>query len=180
VTTPAPNRARTNLIAAVTSLLLAVPFIIFGVFMVNTQARVELQCKPGGPCTVTRSGYLTAEAPAVYQLEDMRGVKVERNRKSRLSDEFVWRPVLETEGGDVPLSYGWMTDQRKAVYAATVLERYFSTPIQSFTLWHDDRAGPARLGTAFIVVGLVMVGASIALALRARRFRRAEQAPVAG
>jgi hypothetical protein len=164
----------------VAALLLSVPFFVFGVFTLDTKARVELQCVPTGPCTVTRSGLLTKEAPAVYPLQELRGVRVDRNRKSRLSEEFVWRPVLETAGGDVPLSYGWLKEERKAVHTATVMERWFAAPIQGFTLWHDDRGGPGRLGTAFIVVGAVMVVASGWLALRARRFRRAEQAPVAG
>ncbi|XXF78226.1 hypothetical protein P2318_00270 [Myxococcaceae bacterium GXIMD 01537] len=178
MTTSAPSeassRGRFTAAGAASIVLLALPFIVFGVAVLDMKARVEIQCEAMGPCTVTRAGWLSKEEVGRYTLEEMRGSKVERNRKSRNSDESVWRPVLETTRGDVPLSYAWMPDERKAQYAANVVLRYLNAPFRGLTLWHDDRAGAGRLGTGFIVVGVLLLGMSAWVFLKARRMLREE------
>jgi len=172
-----PARGRSTTIAAVAVVLLSLPFLIYGAMTLDTRARVEIQCAPNGPCTLTRQSILSQEEVGVFPLEELRGAKVERNRKSRLSDEFIWRPVLETTRGDFPLSYGWMPEERKAQYTATVVKRYLSMPFAGgVTLWHDDRAGAVRLGTAFLVVGGLLLLMGGWLGFKARRHLRAERA----
>lgn len=176
-----PSRGRSATIATVAAVLLSLPFLIYGAMTLDTRARVEIKCAPNGPCTLTREGLLSKEEVGVFPLEELRGAKVERNRKSRLSDEFIWRPVLETTRGDFPLSYGWMPEERKAQYAATVMTRYLGAPFAGgVTLWHDDRAGAVRLGTSFLVVGGLLLLMSAWLAFKARRLLRAERAAAAG
>lgn len=175
------SRGRSTGIAAVAAVLLSLPFVIYGGMTLDTRARVELQCAPNGPCTLTREGLLSKEEVGVFPLEELRGAKVERRRKSSTSEEFVWRPVLETTRGDLPLSYGWMPEERKAQYTAGVVQRYLGMPFAGgVTLWHDDRAGAVRLGTAFLVVGGLLLLLSAWLAFKARRLLRAERAAASG
>lgn len=170
-------RGRSTGIAAVAAVLLSLPFFVYGVMTLDTKARVELKCAPNGPCTLTRESLLSKEEVGVFPLEELRGAKVERNRKSRTRDESVWRPVLETTRGDFPLSHGWMSEERKAQSTAGVVQRYLGMPFAGgVTLWHDDRAGAGRMGTAFIVVGGLLVLMSGWLAFKARRLLRAERA----
>lgn len=171
-----PSRGRSAGIAAVAAVLLALPFLVYGIVTLDTRARVELKCASNGPCTLTREGLLTKEEVGVFPVEELRGAKVERNRKSRTSEESVWRPVLETTRGDFPLSYGWMTEERKAQRVVTVVRRYRDRPLAGITLWHDDRAGAVRMGTAFLAVGGLLLLMSAWLALKARRLLRAERA----
>lgn len=171
------SRGRSLGLAAVAAVLLSLPFFVFGVMTLDTKARVELKCAPNGPCTLTRQSFLSKEEAGVFTLDELLGAKVDRNRKSRNSEESVWRPVLQTTRGDFPLNYGWMSDERKAQYAAGVVQRFLGMPFAGgVTLWHDDRAGAARLGTSFIVVGGLLVLMSGWLAFKARRLLRAERA----
>ena len=172
-----PSRGRSTTIAAVAAVLLSLPFVVYGAVTLDTRARVELSCARLGPCTLTREGLLSKEEVGVFPLEELRGARVERSRKSRLSEEFVWRPMLETARGDLPLSYGWMPDERKARHTATVVQRYLARPFAGgVTLWHDDRAGARRLGTAFLAVGGLLLLLGAWLAFKARRLLRAERA----
>ncbi len=165
------SRARSAGIGATASLLLAVPFLFFGLWTLNTRARVELKCAPGGPCAVTRSSWLSKEEVGPLPLEDIRGGRVDRNRKSR-GDGFIFRPVLETARGDVPLSYAWMEDERRAHYPIQVVTRYMENPFGGgVTLWQDDRQGPTRLGGSFTIVGAGLLGFGLWLLQRWRQLR---------
>ncbi len=176
-----PSRGRSATIAAISALLLSLPFLVYGVMTLDTKARVELQCARMGPCTLSRESLLSKETVGVFPLEELVGTKVDRNRKSRHSEEFIWRPVLQTKRGDFPLSYGWLPDEAKARHTATVVLRYLAKPFAGgVTLWHDDRAGAVRLGTAFIVVGALLLLMSAWLGFKARRLLRAERAGTSG
>lgn len=168
--------ARSTTISAVAAALLSLPFLLFGWQTLDMKARVELRCEARGPCTLTRLSWLSQEEVGRFPLEELRGARVERKRKSSRSDESLWRPLLVTMRGEFPLSYAWMKEERKAQHPAVVVGRYLRAPVKGVTLWHDDRAGAGRLGGAFLAVGGLLLVMSGRLGFKARRLRRAERA----
>ena len=168
---------RSALVASVAAALMSLPFVFYGLVTLETKARVEFKCEPNGPCVLTRASWLSQEEVGRFTLEEMRGAKVERNRKTGTSDVSIWRPVLVTTRGDFPLSYAWMREESKAQYPAGVVGRYLAKPYAGgVTLWHDDRAGAARMGALFLTVGGLLVALSVWQGLKARRLRLAEEA----
>lgn len=172
----APSRARSATLAAAALVLLALPFFVFGVATLDMKSRVDFQCAPGGPCTLTRSSWLSRQEVGRFTLEELRGTRVARDRKSSIGGEaFVWRPMLETARGDFPLSYAWMKDEALAESAAGAVRRYLAQPSEALSITHDDRKGAGRLGTAFVLVGVAALGLSGWLWRKARHLRRAER-----
>lgn len=171
----ASSRARSATLAAAALALLALPFFVFGVATLDMKSRVDFQCAPGGPCTLTRSSWLSRQEVGRFTLEELHGTRVARDRKSSTSEAFIWRPMLETARGDFPLSYAWMKDEARAESAAGAVRRYLAQPNEALSLTHDDRKGAGRLGTAFVLVGVAVLGLSGWLLRKARRLRRAER-----
>ena len=157
-------------------LLLSVPFLVFGLGFLDTKARVELQCEQGGPCSLTRVGWLTREAPLVFELKELQGTRIDRRRSSRSDEESIYRPMLVTTRGDFPIAAHWMEQERQAQSATLSVERFLRTPgAPGFSMWHDDRPRASRLGLLFTVTsGLVMLF-GLWLTWRAVRRQREER-----
>jgi hypothetical protein len=174
-----PSRARASTIGAVAFALLTVPFLVFGWMMFNSKTRVEFSCHPLGPCTLVEQSWLERTEVAQFTVAEIEGATVERNRSGRKGAEHLYRPVLETTRGKFPLSPRWLTDEAQAERTAKVVNRFRSNPMLSqkgFTLFHDHRRGPLIVGTSFSAVGVLLLGVSLWLALKARRHARAERA----
>ncbi|HSP80520.1 MAG TPA: hypothetical protein VLQ93_18450, partial [Myxococcaceae bacterium] len=107
-----PSRSLATAAAAV--LLLSVPFLVFGLGFLDTKARIVLECQPGGPCNLTRAGWLTEEVVGTFPLDELQEARVDRRRATRGNVDSLFRPVLVTSRGDFPLSYEWMTEESQA------------------------------------------------------------------
>jgi hypothetical protein len=155
-------------------LLLAAPFLIFGGMMLALKARVELRCTPGG-CALVHVSWLSQQVVERFEVRELKGATVERNRSSRKGAESVYRPMLETTRGKFPLSSRWLEAEEEAERTARIVNRFVAAPMNSGTLFHDHRQGPLIVGTSFSGMGVVLLGVSLWLALKARRHRRAER-----
>lgn len=175
-----PSRGRATTIGAVAFVLLALPFLVFGVMMLNLKARVELQCEPTGPCNLIHVSMLGREQVDSFTLLEIEGATVERNRSSKGDADNVYKPVLKTTRGDFPLSSRWLEDQALAERTARTVNRFHANPLvtggKGFVLFHDHRKGPLIVGLSFCGVGVVLLGLSVWLAFKARRHFRAERA----
>lgn len=180
---PAP-RSRANTIGAVAFVLLGVPFLIFGFMMFNLKGRVELECDHGGPCRLIHQSWLSRETVETFTVEELQGATLERNRSNRRGGVFLYKPVLETTRGKFPLAQRWMDEEDKAERTVRVVNAFRANPLggggRGFVLFHDQRRGSAIVGTSFMGVGLVLLGVSVWLGLKARRYLRAERAAQAG
>jgi hypothetical protein len=160
--------------------LLAAPFLVFGWMMFNLKGRVELACAPGGPCTLVHRSWLSSERVERFTVEEIQRATLERNRTTRRGGAEVYRPVLETTRGKFPLSHRWMDEQEKAERTVRVVNAFRANPLggggRGFILFHDQRRGSAIVGASFSSVGVVLLGVSVWLGIKARRHRRAERA----
>lgn len=174
-----PSRARSSAIGAGAVLLLAAPFLVFSLMMLDLKARTELQCDPGGPCALFQIGLLGRELVGDFKVEELREATVERNRSSKKDAAPLFRPVLETTRGSFPLSSRWLEDEEQALRTVRVVNFFRANPLASrkgFILFHDHRRGPLIVGLSFGAVGVALLGLSLWLAFRARRHLRAERA----
>jgi hypothetical protein len=176
-----PSRARSTTIGAVAFVILATPFLIFGWMMFSLKARVDLDCPGGGPCRLVHRSWLSRETVETFTVDELLGASVERNRSSKRGGEQVFRPVLETTKGKFPLSHGWVDDQAAAEKTVLMLKDLQASNISTGIIFvSDQRRGSAIVGTAFTSVGLVLLGVSVWLGVKARRHRRAERAARSG
>jgi hypothetical protein len=179
VSDPAPSvtPSRSLFIGATGVLLLSIPFFVFGLAFLDTKARIVLQCERGGPCTVTRAGWLTEEVVGVYTLPEILGARVDRDRSPRGEQQNIYRPVLVTTHEEIPLSYQWMGEERQASRVVIAIERFRQNPESpGFTLWHDDRPRAGRMGLIFTVAAGVVLLFGLFLLWRAVKRRREERA----
>jgi hypothetical protein len=181
VSPPASLRSRATAIGAAAFLLLALPFLVLGVWMLDMKARVELRCTPTGPCVITGEGWLTREEVGRFPREDVKGVKLERTRSARRAANPIFRPVLETAVGPRPLAYQWLEDEGEATRYVEQVRQYLQSPGTSeLVMVRDDRRASLRVGGAFTGVGLALLGVCLWLVARTRAHRRAERAERAG
>lgn len=176
---PAPSLtpSRSLFIGAAGVLALSIPFLVFGLSFLDTKARIVLQCQRGGPCTVTRAGWLTQEEVGTYTLAEIQGARVDRNRAPRGEQQSIYRPVLVTTRGDIPLSYEWMAEEKQANRAVISINQFKRTPgYPGFTMWHDDRHRAGRMGLIFTVTGGLVLLFGLFLLWRAMRRRKQERA----
>lgn len=174
---PSVTPSRSLFIGALGVLALSVPFFIFGLAFLDTKARVELQCQRGGPCALTRIGWLTREEPLTFTLAEIQGARVERSRSPRGEQQSIYRPVLVTPRGEFPLSHHWMAEEREAQRAVTSIHRFLESPeAPGFTMWHDDRPRASRLGFMFTGAAVLVLLLGLWLTWRAVRRRRQERA----
>ena len=172
-----PRRSRSTAIGAAACVLLALPFLVLGPYLLDTKSRMELRCEPGGPCTLTRAGWLTREEVARFPLEQIQGVKVERTRSARRNSVPIFRPELETAQGKRPLFQQWATDEAEATRVEAQVKDWLAAPRQaSLEVVRDDRRASLRVGGAFSGVGVLLLVFAGWLALRTRAHHRAERA----
>jgi hypothetical protein len=179
VSDPAPSvtPSRSLFIGAISVLALSVPFFIFGLSFLDTKARIELQCQRGGPCALTRIGWLTREEPIVFTLAEIEGARIERDRSPEGEQQNIYRPVLVTTRGEFPLSYHWMAEEREANRTVISVNRFRKNPeAPGFTMWHDDRHRAGRMGFTFTVTAVLVLLLGLWLTWRAVRRRRQERA----
>jgi hypothetical protein len=177
VSNPAPSvtPSRSLFIGATSVLVLSIPFFVFGLVFLDIKARVELQCQRGGPCTLTRIGWLTRDEVGTFPLSEVQGARVERGRSRRGSQPSIYRPVLVTTRGEFPLSYEWTADERQADRAVLSINRFRQDPeAPGLLLWHDDRPQASRLGALFTVTAVLVLLFGLWLTWRAFK-RRAEE-----
>jgi hypothetical protein len=173
------SRGRSTALGAGALLLLTLPFFAFSLIMFTLKARVELQCDPGGPCELRQRSWLGQEVVGMFALTELEEATVERNRSSKRGAAVLYKPVLETTRGSFPLSTQWLEDEAQALNTVRVVNFFRANPFASkkgFTLFHDYRRGPLIVGASFGGVGLVLLGLSLWLALKARRLLRAGRA----
>jgi hypothetical protein len=174
------SRARASTLGAVAFLLLAAPFFAFSLMMLTLKARVELACAPGGPCALVQLGWLGGrERVGSFTVDEIQGATVEHNRSSKQDAATLYRPLLKTTRGEFPLSSRWLEDEAPAERTARTVNLFRANPFagggKGFILFHDHRRGPLIVGVSFGAVGLVLLGLSAWLALKARRHLRAER-----
>lgn len=180
--TPSPSvtPSRSLFIGGVGVLVLSVPFFIFGLAFLDVKGRVELECGPGGPCTLTRVGYLTRQVSGVFPLEELQGARVDRSRETRGEQKNIFRPVLLTTRGEFPISAHWMDTEREAQRVVAAVQRYLAaqgTP--GISMWHDDRSRASRLGMLFTGASVLVLFLGLFLTTRAFRRRGEERARAA-
>lgn len=157
--------------------MLALPFLVLGVFFLGQQARMDLRCEPQGPCVLTRSSWLGEEEVGRYAPEDIRSVEVARSRSSRGDAPPIFRPQLQTTSGAQPLAYQWTKDEAEAQAFADTVRRYLAGPrTETLAVFQDDRKASLRVGGAFTVVGLGVLALSLWLLSRTLAHRKAERA----
>ncbi|WP_240359195.1 hypothetical protein [Pyxidicoccus trucidator] len=171
-----PRRSRSTAIGAAACVLLALPFLLLGPYLLDTKARVELRCEPGGPCSLTRAGWLTREEVARFTLDEVQGVKVERTRSARRNSVPIFRPELETARGKLPLFQQWATDEAEATRVEARVKAWLAAPREApLEVVRDDRHASLRVGGAFTSVGVLLLVFAGWLAVRTRAHRRAER-----
>ncbi|MCP3102542.1 hypothetical protein LZ198_27075 [Myxococcus sp. K15C18031901] len=173
-----PRASRSTAIGAVAFLLLALPFLVLGLWLLDVKSRMDLRCEPGGPCTLTRSGWFTREEVARLPVSDIDAVKVERSRSARRSPVPIFRPELHTKSnGKLALFAQWATTESEATAVKEQVERYLAAPTAGpLEVSRDDRRASLRVGGAFTGVGVALLVFSTWLALRSRKHRRTERA----
>jgi hypothetical protein len=179
VNEPAPSLtpSRSLFIGAAGVLALSIPFLVFGLAFLDNKARIVLQCERGGPCTVTRAGWLTQEVAGVFTVEEIQGARVDRNRAPRGEQQSIYRPVLVTTRGEIPLAYEWMAEEKKANRIVVAINKFRqSAEFPGFTMWHDDRPRAGRMGLIFTVAGGLVLLFGLFLLWRAVRRRKYERA----
>jgi hypothetical protein len=120
-------------------------------------------------------GWLTREAPTLFQLQELQCTRIDRRRSSRGENESIYRPMLVTSRGDFPIAAHWMEQEREAQSATVSVERFLRTPgAPGFSMWHDDRPRASRLGALFTVTGTLVMLFGLWLTWRAVR-RRGEE-----
>jgi hypothetical protein len=178
-TAPSVTPSRSLFIGAVGVLMLSVPFFVFGLAFFDTKARIEFGCQRGGPCTLTRIGYLSREEPNVFTLAELQGARVERDRSPRGEQQNIYRPVLVTTRGEFPLAPYWMDDEKQAERTVYSVNRFRENPESpGFSMWHDDRPRASRMGAMFTVVAALVLLLGLWLLWRAVKRRREERARV--
>jgi hypothetical protein len=177
---PSVTPSRSLFIGAIAVLALSVPFFVFGLSFLDTKARIELQCQSGGPCILTRSGYLSREKPLVFNLAEIQSARVERGRSPRGEQQNIYRPVLVTTRGEFPLSQHWMAEEREANRTVVSINRFIKKPgAPGFTMWHDNRPQASQMGITFTVAAVLVLLFGLWLTWRAVRRRRQERAQAA-
>lgn len=173
---PSVTPSRSLFVSATGILLLSIPFFVFGLAFLDTKARIELQCQRGGPCTLTRAGWLTREEVGTFPLAQLQGARVERSRSPRGERESIYRPVLITTGGEHPLSSHWM-EEKQANSVVISINRFVRTPgLPGFTIWNDDRPRAGRMGLIFTVTAVLVLLFGLWLLWRAFKRRGEERA----
>jgi hypothetical protein len=171
-----PRRSRSTAIGAAACVLLALPFLVLGPYLLDTKSRLELRCEPGGPCTLTRSSWLTREEVARFTRDDIQGVKVERTRSARRNSVPIFRPELTTRQGRFPLFQQWATDEAEATRVEAQVKAWLAAPgAAPLEVVRDDRRASLRVGGAFSGVGVLLLVFAAWLAARTRAHRRREQ-----
>ncbi|RKH64090.1 hypothetical protein D7X96_26450 [Corallococcus interemptor] len=174
---PASRRSRATAIGATAFLMLALPFLVLGVFFLNQKARMDLRCEPQGPCVLIRSSWLGQEEVGRYAPADIQGVEVARSRSTRRGAAPIFRPQLQTTFGVQPLAYQWTESQEEAQAFADTVRRYLAGPrTDVLAVFQDDRKASLRVGGAFTVVGLAVLALSLWLLSRTLAHRKAERA----
>ncbi|QSQ11917.1 hypothetical protein [Myxococcus landrumensis] len=172
-----PLASRSTAIGAVAFFILAVPFMVLGLWLLDGKSRMDFRCEAGGPCTLTRSGWLTREEVAKLPLDSIQSVKLERSRSARRKSVPIFRPELVTTQGKFPLFAQWATDEREAIAAKEQVERFLASPnTDALEVTRDDRRSSLRVGGAFTGVGVALLIFTTWLAFRSRMHRRTERA----
>jgi hypothetical protein len=174
---PAHRRSRATAIGAAAFLLLALPFLVLGVFFLGQQARVDLRCGARAACVLFRSSWLGEEEVARYQPQEIQAVVVARSRSTRSGAAPIFRPQLETTRGVQPLAYQWTEDPAEANAFAQTVRDYLAGPRdRPLEVTRDDRRASLRVGGAFSGVGLAVLALSAWLLSRTLAHRRDERA----
>jgi hypothetical protein len=171
---PPPPRRNPALVGAAALTLLALPFLFFGPWLLDGKGLVELACAPGGPCVLSRAGFLTREEVTRFSAAELKGAHVERGRSSRSAGNSIFRAHVDTAAGSFPLAYQWEKDE--PVQAQADVDRVLAfqrAPAQGLQLRHDDRRPFARVGGGFTAVGALVLLGALWLLLRGLRQRRA-------
>lgn len=177
---PSITPSRSLFIGATGVLLLSIPFFVFGLAFLDTKARIELQCETGGPCTVTRAGWLTRETVGVFPLSEIQEARVERGRSPRGERQSIYRPILVTTRGEIPLSFDSMGEEKQASRVTVAINRFLQMPMASgFTIWHDHRPRAGRMGLIFTVAAVLVLLFGLWLLWRAFKRRGEERARAA-
>ncbi|GMU02771.1 hypothetical protein KH5H1_68910 [Corallococcus caeni] len=177
---PAYRRSRATAIGATAFLLLALPFLVLGVFFLGQKARMDFRCEPQGPCVLTRSSWLGQEEVGRYAPQDLRDVEVARSRSARSGAAPIFRPQLQTTSGVQPLAYQWTEDEAEARAYADTVRRYLTGPrTDALAVFEDHRQASLRVGGAFTAVGLGVLALSLWLLSRTLAHRKAERAATA-
>ena len=178
---PASRRSRATAIGATAFLLLALPFLVLGVFFLGQMARLDLRCEPQAACVLTSSSWLSQAELGRYAPQDIRRVDVARSRSTRSGAAPIFRPRMETTSGVQPLAYQWTEDESEAAAFADTVQRYLSGPrTEGLHVFRDDRRASLRVGGAFTGVGLAVLALCLWLAARTVAHRRTERAERAG
>ncbi|RKH62792.1 hypothetical protein [Corallococcus aberystwythensis] len=174
---PAYRRSRATAIGATAFLMLALPFLVLGVFFLGQKARMDLKCEAQGSCVLTRSSWLGEEEVGRYAPQAIQGVEVARSRSTRSGAAPIFRAQLRTASGVQPLAYQWTQDEAEARAFADTVQRYLTGPrTDALAVFQDHRQASLRVGGAFTVVGLGVLALSLWLLSRTLAHRKAERA----
>ncbi len=157
--------------------MLALPFLVLGVFFLGQNARMDLRCEPQGPCVLSRSSWLGEEEVGRYAPQDILGVEVARSRSTRRGAAPIFRAQLRTASGAQPLAFQWTEDEARAQAFADTVRRYLAGPrTDALAVFQDDRRAALGVGGAFTGVGLGALIAGLWLCSRTLAHREAERA----
>lgn len=171
------RRSRSTAIAAVACVLLSLPFLVLGPYLLNAKARIELRCQPGGVCLLVHTSWLTQDEVARFAVADIQDVKVERTRSARRNRVPIFRPMLVTASGEYPLFYQWATEESEATRVEAQVQQFLANPGDApLEVVRDDRNASLRVGGAFTGAGLLLLVGTAWLTFRTRAHLRAERA----
>jgi len=153
-------------VAVLAALLLSAPFLLFGLWLVNSPGLVTLTCRPGGPCTLTRKGALSVASAQRFELAELRGASLERRRGAMQGSENTYRAVLDLPGGPQPLSSRWEAERARAQEDVDAVLGWQARPQGALHVEHDGRRLSLGVGSAFLAVGVLLLGIAVRIASR--------------
>lgn len=152
------------------ALLLSLPFLLFGLWLIDSPGRIELSCSRRGPCQLTRAGFFTTLESRRFETGALLGAVLERRRSARQGSENTFRAVLETTEGRFPLSTEWSARREDAEADVEAVRRFLADPARApLRIIHDGRKLSLGIGAAFLIVGLILVGVAAWMVRRRAR-----------
>ena len=164
---PLPRPARTARVAAVGMLMLALPFLFFGVWQLDQPALTDLACE-GRVCVLAREGWLTRREVAHFDADALAGARVDRRRSARLGTQE-YRPVVEVGGQKERLAHLWVKDEAGVRAQVERVQAYARDPSGALRMRADARRVPAIVGSVFGAVGAGLLTLAVLFALRGWR-----------
>jgi hypothetical protein len=162
------TRKRSVTLATVSLAVMAVPFLVLGVWILDRPALTELTCPAGGgPCSLVRAGWMTGSEVARFAPAELLTARVDRNRTSKGANTY--RPAFDVGSHKQPLFFKWDNTPVASEALVAQLHAHARSPAQPLVFRDDARRATAGAGGAFTLAGVGVLVLAGWIAWRGRR-----------